>query len=184
MRHVEDWINELFLSCRFQARAQGRLQRVRLQLLQVPAQWSGCSTPRATTPRQATEQHVLRGDGYRVQRRCPHLKADLTRFGDIEDGVLTCTLHGWQFELATGRCLTSDDRHLYAVPLATENGATPGLEATGAQVSAAAATQGEAVSYPPKLSPIQLRCKHCWYQPNKFPERSAASSAEKPEKAD
>jgi UDP-MurNAc hydroxylase len=26
-------------------------------------------------------------------------------------------LHGWQFELATGRCLTSDDRRLFAEPL-------------------------------------------------------------------
>ncbi len=51
-----------------------------------------------------------------MQRRCPHLKADLTRFAKVEDGVLTCTMHGWQFELATGRCLTSDDRRLHAVP--------------------------------------------------------------------
>jgi UDP-MurNAc hydroxylase len=42
-----------------------------------------------------------------VQRRCPHLKADLTRFGKVEDGVLTCQLHGWRFDLASGRCLTS-----------------------------------------------------------------------------
>ena len=36
------------------------------------------------------------------------MKADLTRFASIEDGVLTCSLHGWQYELATGACLTSD----------------------------------------------------------------------------
>jgi UDP-MurNAc hydroxylase len=51
--------------------------------------------------------------GYRIQRRCPHLKADLTRFGSVEDGVLTCAMHGWQFDLATGRCLTSDDRTIF-----------------------------------------------------------------------
>ncbi len=32
--------------------AQGRVQRVCLQLVQVPDAWSGCSTPRATTPRR------------------------------------------------------------------------------------------------------------------------------------
>nr|MBA2364084.1 Rieske 2Fe-2S domain-containing protein [Chloroflexia bacterium] len=35
------------------------------------------------------------------------------RFAQVEDGVLTCTLHGWQFDLESGRCLTSDDAHLY-----------------------------------------------------------------------
>jgi UDP-MurNAc hydroxylase len=30
--------------------------------------------------------------------------------------VLTCRLHGWEFELATGRCLTSDDRKLLSRP--------------------------------------------------------------------
>ena len=52
--------------------------------------------------------------GYLIQRRCPHMKGDLTRFGQVEDGILTCTLHGWRFELATGRCLTSDDRRLFS----------------------------------------------------------------------
>jgi UDP-MurNAc hydroxylase len=51
-------------------------------------------------------------DGWRIERFCPHRQADLTRFGEIEGGVLTCSLHHWQFDLATGRCLTSDDRYL------------------------------------------------------------------------
>ncbi len=32
--------------------------------------------------------------------------------GRSTTAMLTCSLHHWQFELATGRCLTSDDRHL------------------------------------------------------------------------
>ena len=59
--------------------------------------------------------------GYNVQRRCAHMKADLTRFGSVEDGVLTCALHGWQWELASGRCLTSDGHQLYARPVGTED---------------------------------------------------------------
>ena len=66
---------------------------------------------------RATDAEDVTLDGWGVQRRCPHLKADLARFGDVEDGILTCTLHGWQFELATGRCLTSDDRRLFSEPL-------------------------------------------------------------------
>ena len=66
---------------------------------------------------QLPEREFFECAGYRVQRRCPHLKADLARFGEVEDGILTCTLHGWQFELATGRCLTSDDRRLFSEPL-------------------------------------------------------------------
>jgi UDP-MurNAc hydroxylase len=54
---------------------------------------------------------------FMVQRSCPHLKADLTRFGEEKDGILTCTLHGWQFDLATGKCLTSDENRLYTRPL-------------------------------------------------------------------
>ena len=45
--------------------------------------------------------------GWTFQRRCPHLKADLTRFGVIDGSTLTCLLHGWKFDLASGRCLTS-----------------------------------------------------------------------------
>ena len=30
---------------------------------------------------------------------------------------MTCALHGWQWELATGTCLTSDGHLLYARPV-------------------------------------------------------------------
>ncbi len=172
LRHVEDWINEIFLSCRFQAQRKGAYN-------EYVYNWFKCLSlerleyAEGFYSEQSNEQHFFESDGYRIQRRCPHLKADLTRFGEIDDGVLTCTLHGWQFELATGRCLTSDDRRLYAVPLATAEIA----EASGVngdiEVSGSVAKLVEAPSYPPKLSPIQMRCKHCWYQPNKFPERGA-----------
>ena len=45
---------------------------------------------------------------------CPHLKADLTRFGIVDGGTLTCQLHGWKFDLASGRCLTSAGHGLRA----------------------------------------------------------------------
>ena len=49
-----------------------------------------------------------------VQRRCPHRNADLGVFGEIEGCTLTCTLHGWRFDLETGRCLTSADHTIRA----------------------------------------------------------------------
>ena len=107
-----------------------------------------------------------------MQRRCPHLKADLTRFGVVEDGILTCTLHGWQFELATGRCLTSDDRHLY----------TQKIDASGAV--AEARSDGAVTHAPLEQSPtgasIRDRCYDCWYDPKKFPtsKRKKAGATE------
>ena len=63
--------------------------------------------------RKRTDEFFER-DGWRIERWCPHRQADLTKFGEIADGVLTCSLHHWRFDLETGRCLTSDDRHLRA----------------------------------------------------------------------
>jgi UDP-MurNAc hydroxylase len=60
-------------------------------------------------------------DGYRIQKRCPHMKADLTRFASLEEGVLTCRLHGWQWDIATGDCLTSEGHQLYTRPAGDED---------------------------------------------------------------
>ena len=49
-----------------------------------------------------------------VQRRCPHLRADLSKTGKIEDGVLTCRLHDWKWDLASGKCLTSQGHPIRA----------------------------------------------------------------------
>ena len=66
-------------------------------------------------PPTEVEPDIELGD-YVLQRRCPHRNADLSVFGEIEQGragdELVCTLHGWRFDCATGRCLTADDRPL------------------------------------------------------------------------
>jgi UDP-MurNAc hydroxylase len=67
---------------------------------------------RCFSDRREQADEFFERDGWRIERFCPHRQADLTRFGEIDDGVLTCSLHHWQFDLATGRCLTSDDKHL------------------------------------------------------------------------
>jgi UDP-MurNAc hydroxylase len=106
-----DWVNSLFLSCRFSAKRAGQYNEaiftffkcLSAERLQYADGWYG-------------EQHVdgeeVTLDGWVVQRRCPHLKADLTRFGIIDGNVLTCQMHGWQFDLETGLCLTSTDHRI------------------------------------------------------------------------
>jgi UDP-MurNAc hydroxylase len=101
-----DWVNSLFLSCRFSAARVGQYNEfiyaffkcLSEERLQYAEGWYAEQKPDAED---------ITMDGWVVQRRCPHLKADLTRFGKIEDGVLTCQLHGWKFDLSSGRCLTS-----------------------------------------------------------------------------
>lgn len=112
---AQDWVNELFLSCRFEASRKGPYNEY------IYTFFKSLSVERMTYvegyyAESSGVEDYARVDGHVVQRHCPHLKADLVRFGTASDGVLTCQLHGWEFELATGRCLTSDDRKLLSRP--------------------------------------------------------------------
>jgi len=101
-----DWVNSLFLSCRFSAARIGQYNEfvysffkcLSEERLQYAEGWFAEQKPDA--------EDIKLGD-WVLQRRCPHLKADLTRFGIVEGNVLTCQLHGWKFDLSSGRCLTS-----------------------------------------------------------------------------
>ena len=108
--HTEevDWVNSLFLSCRFSAARIGQYNEfvyaffkcLSEERLQYAEGWYD------EHERTTDAEDITLGD-WVMQRRCPHLKADLTRFGIVDDSTLTCQLHGWKFDLATGRCLTS-----------------------------------------------------------------------------
>ncbi len=138
VNHVVDWINDLFLSCRFEAERKGAYNEYVYNFFK-------CLSPERLEyaegyyAEQSSDQQLYEVAGYQVQRRCPHLKADLARFGHVDGNILTCTLHGWQFELDSGRCLTSDDRKIYARP-----------------IDAPAPVEG-------LVKPPAMRCKHCWY---------------------
>jgi UDP-MurNAc hydroxylase len=113
---TQDWVNELFLSCRFEASRKGPYNEY------IYTFFKSLSEERMTYvegyyAESSEVSDLARADGHAVQRHCPHLKADLTRFGTVEDGVLTCQMHGWQFDIDSGRCLTSDDRKLVTRPL-------------------------------------------------------------------
>lgn len=130
-RRVEDWVNELFLSCRFEATRRGEYNENIFSFFK-------CLSPRRMNYLEASlelsakkhesgagAEELWRAGDFLVQRHCPHLGADLLRFGHVEDGVLTCALHGNRYDLATGRCLTAEGFDLFTVPVG-EAGETSG----------------------------------------------------------
>lgn len=127
IRRVEDWVNELFLSCRFTASRDGPFNEYVYNFFKSLSRDAMQHTERYYRE-HAPVSELVRFDGYLVQRRCPHLRADLVRFGEVADGVLTCTMHGWQFDLATGRCLTSNDRRLHTEPVTDAGGTGNGSD--------------------------------------------------------
>jgi NAD(P)H-dependent nitrite reductase small subunit len=48
---------------------------------------------------------VFKVDGavFALSNICPHQKTQLIYDGFVEDGIITCPAHGWQFELTTGK---------------------------------------------------------------------------------
>ncbi|MQA14332.1 MAG: Rieske 2Fe-2S domain-containing protein [Pseudonocardiaceae bacterium] len=115
-RREVDWSNSLFLSLRFSASRVGQYNEF------VYIFFKCLSEERIDYVENWYDElnddgQDIELDGWRVQRRCPHLRADLAKFGSVENGVLTCALHGWRFELGTGRCLTSAGHEIRATEL-------------------------------------------------------------------
>jgi UDP-MurNAc hydroxylase len=110
-QHTEDWVNSLFLSCRFRAHRPGPFNEYVMTFFKALSPERIAYVEGRYRAKRERDDFFER-DGWRIERWCPHRQADLERFGEIDDGVLTCSLHHWRFDLATGRCLTSDDRTL------------------------------------------------------------------------
>ncbi|MGW0250718.1 Rieske 2Fe-2S domain-containing protein [Nocardia goodfellowii] len=106
-----DWVNTIFLSTRFQAWRIGGYNEFLYTFFK-------CLTDEriAYADGWFAEAHDDTAStelaGWEVQRRCPHLKADLSKFGVVEGNTLTCNLHGWQWDLESGRCKTSKGHEL------------------------------------------------------------------------
>ena len=116
-----DWSNSLFLSCRFTAWRAGEFNEYvynffkslsRERMRRAEAEVVRKLTPAADL---ADEPEIRIGD-YIVERRCPHRQADLTVFGEIDGCELVCTLHGWRFDLETGRNKTAADQPIRIRP--------------------------------------------------------------------
>ena len=115
--HQTDWVNSLFLSLRFRARRIGPYNEYLYTFFKCLAPDRVMYAEGWYADQQRDEGDIKLGD-WIIQRRCPHLRADLARFGRIDGTTLTCAMHGWQFDLPTGRCLTAsaDGHHLRSRP--------------------------------------------------------------------
>ena len=115
--HEIDWVNSLFLSCRFSAHRIGPYNEfvyvffkcLSEERLNYAEGWFA-----EQNEVEAAETTTL--EGWDVQRRCPHLKADLKRFGSVDGDVLTCQMHGWKWRLTDGKCLTSVGHPIRSAP--------------------------------------------------------------------
>jgi UDP-MurNAc hydroxylase len=101
-----DWSNSLFLSLRFRASRVGQYNEYLYTFFKCLSE-ERIDYVENWYDAENDDGRDIELDRWRVQARCPHLSADLSKFGVIEGDVLTCTLHNWKFNLATGRCLTS-----------------------------------------------------------------------------
>ncbi|SDJ38656.1 UDP-MurNAc hydroxylase [Frankineae bacterium MT45] len=116
--HEIDWVNSLFLSCRFSALRIGPYNEFIYTFFKCLSE-ERLNYAEGWFAEKNNDDETIVMDGWEIQRRCPHLKADLTRFGEIEDGVLTCQMHGWKWRLEDGKCLSSVGTELRSTP-ATE----------------------------------------------------------------
>ncbi len=111
-----DWVNTIFLSTRFKAWRVGGYNEFLYTFFK-------CLTDERVAYADGwfAEAHddsaSITLHGWEIQRRCPHLKADLSKFGVVEGSTLTCNLHGWQWNLDNGRCLTSRGHELRSAKL-------------------------------------------------------------------
>ncbi|MEP6624163.1 MAG: Rieske 2Fe-2S domain-containing protein [Acidimicrobiia bacterium] len=122
-RHIEDWVNELFLSCRFRAHREGPYNEYVYTFFKNLSveRMAFCEGYYATI--EEPDDEMFRCGDYMIQKRCPHLRADLERFGTVDGDVLECKVHHWRFELSTGRCITSNEpeHHLHTERIAERN---------------------------------------------------------------
>lgn len=116
-RRAVDWSDSLFLSCRFRAWREGPFNEYLYNFFKSLSvermRRAEAEAVRKLDPDQGgiAGQEIRIGD-YICERACPHRKADLSVFGEIDGDALVCTLHGWRFDLETGECLTATDRKL------------------------------------------------------------------------
>ncbi len=112
--HEIDWSNSIFLSMQFSVGRSGKFNEFLTTFLK-------CLSPDRIEyvenwySEQTDQTEDAQIGEWVVQRRCPHLRADLTRTGTVNDeGVLTCSMHDWKWDLKTGRCLTTSGHAIRA----------------------------------------------------------------------
>ncbi len=109
--HEIDWVNTLFLSMRFEAHRAGPYNEYLYTFFKCLVDERLEYAEGWFAERSHDDSETVL-DGWAMQARCPHLKAELAHFGVVEGTTLTCRMHGWQWDLTTGRCLTSKGHEL------------------------------------------------------------------------
>ena len=104
--HEIDWSNSIFLSMQFEVGRSGKFNEFLTTFLKCLSRDRIEYVENWYSEQSDVSEDVQLGD-WVVQRRCPHLRADLSKTGKIEDGVLTCSLHDWKWDLTSGKCITS-----------------------------------------------------------------------------
>ena len=128
--HEIDWVNSLFLSCRFSAQRIGPYNEfVYVFFKCLSEERLNYAEGWFLEQNSAVAAETITLDGWEMQRRCPHLKADLSRFGTVADdpkqgAVMTCQMHGWKWRLSDGKCLSSVGHDLRCAP---EGQPVPGM---------------------------------------------------------
>jgi UDP-MurNAc hydroxylase len=110
-RRAVDWSNALFLSLRFRAWRAGSFNEYVYNFLKSlsPERMRRTEAEAAAKKAATASTEEVTIGAYRLERFCPHRKADLTRFGVIDGDELVCTLHGWRFATDSGACRTSEE---------------------------------------------------------------------------
>jgi UDP-MurNAc hydroxylase len=104
--HEIDWSNSIFLSMQFSVGRSGKFNEFLTTFLKCLSR-DRIEYVENWYSEQTDQTEDVQLDDWVVQRRCPHLRADLSKTGKIEDGVLTCSLHDWKWDLTSGKCLTT-----------------------------------------------------------------------------
>lgn len=63
----------------------------------------------------------LDGTFHAVDDTCPHRGASLGA-GILENGKVFCPMHGWEFDVTNGNCLSNPTRPVASHPTKVENG--------------------------------------------------------------
>lgn len=50
------------------------------------------------------------GEVYAVENICPHQHIPVLAEGELDGTVLTCPMHGWSFDIRTGKCVHASCR--------------------------------------------------------------------------
>lgn len=61
------------------------------------------------------------GEYFGIDAACRHAKANLAS-GKLDGEIVTCFMHGWQYNVKTGACLTHEYGHVITFPVKLENG--------------------------------------------------------------